>query len=96
MTGDALSPAMRTILGDVREGHPVDGRSWRAIGALERRGLVARACYHPRSCSSCQARNVACGKHYAGGPGVHQRCTGDPGTLALTDAGRTALAEVTQ
>lgn len=92
MTGDTLSPAMVAILVEVRAGRPVDGRSWRAIGALERRGLVARACYHPRSCLSCQARNIPCGQHYAGGPGVHQRCTGDAGTLALTPAGTAALA----
>jgi hypothetical protein len=37
----ALSPAMLYVLGRVRDGEALDGRSWRAIDALERRGLIA-------------------------------------------------------
>lgn len=38
-----LSPAMTYVLDRVRDGDPLDGRSWRAIDALQRRGLIALA-----------------------------------------------------
>ena len=36
----ALSPAMLAALVAVRDGVEVDGRSWRALAGLERRGLI--------------------------------------------------------
>lgn len=43
MTRAALSPAMLFVLVQVRDGEPLDGRSWRAIDALQRRELIALA-----------------------------------------------------
>lgn len=39
-TTAALSPAMLAVLRALAAGTQVDGRSWRAVDALTRRGLV--------------------------------------------------------
>lgn len=41
MTRDQLSPAMLFVLAQVRDGEAIDGRSWRAVDALQRRELIA-------------------------------------------------------
>lgn len=40
MTAEILSPAMIAVLETLAAGDQPDGRSWRAVSALERRGLL--------------------------------------------------------
>ena len=89
---DLLSPAMLAVLQTLRNGEPVDGRSWRALEAVTRRGLTEKACVHPLSCSTCQHTGAACGAHIVGTAG-HERCTGSGGRVVLSAAGRQALRE---
>ena len=86
-----LSPAMLSVLADLRDGKEPDGRSWRATTALERRGLIGVPCRHPLSCLRCQASGVACGAHIRKFSPGHDRCTGDEGRFVLTPAGEEAL-----